>query len=331
LGWFFDPQLSGGFFWGDFDMLIKGMAPVFIFCMGMTLCYSKRQKANEVLRRALNMAGIVGLLELSRTIVPCSIEWLIFRDFESINYAYQFLCVDILQFVTLTLLAIAGLKKLKLGTVAMLVIAAVCSVIGQLLQGVSTGSVIGDMVAGFLWSTYDAAYFPFLNWFIVPVVGYSFGKLWLYLKDKDTFFKWVTPISCGITAIYYISMVLVGEWYYFSNGRYSGIGILDVLFMFVNFLAVAGGCYYLNKWVPRFSHVFESMGARVNSVYCIHWTIYAFLYLTLLCVMGENYLPLWTVIPVAALVVIVSDILSWVYKKHTIKRAIGCVSGEKEN
>ena len=189
-------------------------------------------------------------------------------------------------------------------------------VAGQLLQGVSTGSLAGDMAAGFLWHTYYAAFFPFLNWFIVPVIGYAFGMLWIRLKDKDTFFKWIIPISLVITIGYYISMVLVGEWYYFSNGVYCGIGIVDVLFMFFIFLLVVGCCYFLSKRNNVFVRFFESMGTRLTSIFCIHWTIYCSLYLVLLCLVGDNYVPLWTALPVAALVLIASDLLSRFYKKY---------------
>ena len=322
LGWFFDPQMSDGFFWHGFDMLIKGTAPVFMFCMGISLLYSKKQSAGDIFRRALHMAWIVVLLELSRTAIPCFIEWLIFRDPESLVYASEIVCVDILQFATMTLLAFALFKKLKLGVAPILVFSMVCSVAGQLLQGVTTGSLIGDRLVGFLWNSNETAFFPFFNWFIVPAFGYAFGKLWLRLKDKDTFFRWITPISFVITAAYYASMLIVGEWYYFSGGDYCGIGMIDAAFMFVIFLMVVGFCYYLRKISSSAADFFESMGVRLTSVYCIHWTLYCFSYLALVCVMGDRYVPLWAVPPFAALVFVISDLRSRFYKKRIAKASI---------
>lgn len=318
LGWFFDPRLSPAITWHDFDMVIKAVAPVFLFCMGISLCYSKKKNAGDLFRRAIGIAGLVLLLETARTIVPCFIEWLIFRDFGSIRYAYQILCVDVLQFATMTLLVMALFKKLNLKPWAMLLISAMCSVVGRLLDGVSTGSDWGDFATGFLWYSHDIAYFPLLNWLIVPVLGYAFGYLWMRLKDKATFFKIVTPTSLVITAMYYVSMVIVGEWYYFSGGSYSGLGILDAIFMFVLFLAVLGVSYYLAGQSRRFSWL-ASMGMRVNSVYCIHWTIYAFLYLILRCVVVENYVPMWAVVPVGISVLAVANIISMLYKNRQYK------------
>ena len=319
LGWFFDPMIPEGFFWGGFDMLIKVMAPVFIFCMGITMSYSRTQTAGGLFMRALKMGGIMLLLELCRTVVPNLIEWLIFRDYESMIYVYQTLCVDILQFVTLAFFAMALLKYLGLNPLAMIAIGTVLSVAGQLLAGLSFESDALNYVVGYLWNSHDTSYFPFFSWFIVPVLGYASGYFWLRIKDKERLFRLTTPVCFAVGVLYFISMAIVGKWYYFSNENYCAIGILDVLFMFVIFYAVVGCSYYFFKYAKRVAIFFAAMGSRLTSIYCIHWTIYAFLYLTLRCVMGENYLPMWTVVPVAILIVVISDALSRVYKSYTAK------------
>lgn len=315
LGWFFDPSLTHSPSWHDFDMGIKSLVLVFITCMGISLCYSSKQSAMALFRRAIGMLGTVALLELSRTLIPCLIEWLIFRDLGSIRYAYQFLSVDILQFATMALAVIALFKKLNLKPHTMILIASICAVVGQILQGVSTGSVFGDYAVGYLWYSHDASYFPLLNWLIAPVIGYAIGHAWLRLRDKDSFFKIVTPISFLVSVLYILSMILVGEWYYFSEGCYCGIGLLDILFMFVIFLAVAGISHFLGRLMPRISQLLESMGVRISSIYCIHWVVYAFLYLSLTCLMGDSFVPTWAVTPVALLVLAVADALSRLYKK----------------
>jgi hypothetical protein len=224
---------------------------------------------------------------------------------------------------------IALFKKMKLKPFTMILIASVFSIIGQLLQGVSTGSTFGDYAVGFLWYSHDAAYFPLLNWLIAPIIGYAFGHAWIRLRDKETFFKLVTPISWIITVLYFVSMVLVGEWYYFSGGCYCGIGLLDIPFMFTIFLAVSGTGYFLSKWAPLASHLLESMGVRISSIYCIHWVIYAFLYLTLTCVVGDNFVPTFAVAPTAMLVLIMADALSRLYKNWLNKRQADMDAVEK--
>ena len=320
LCWFFDPQTSGGFFWEGFDMVIKGTAPVFIFCMGLSFCYSKKQSARDMLHRALHMAVIAALLEFARGVLPFILEWLIFRDPESMVYAKMIITMDILWFASLALLVFALMKALKLSVGAMLAVSAVCSVIAQLLCGVSVGSWLGDRLVGMLWRSYEESYFPLMNWLIVLVLGYAIGKLWLRLRDKDTFFAWVTPIGIAIAAAYYASMLLIGKWYYLSGGTFYGIGILDVAFLVVIFFATVGVSYFLQKWLPWVSRWLGSMGERLNSFYCIHWTIYDFLYVAVLCIVGDGYVPKWVVLPVAVAVLVAADLISRLYKHMTRAR-----------
>lgn len=201
-----------------------------------------------MLRRAWNTVGIIVLLEFFRTALPGFIEWLIFKDPECIEYVYTLFCVDILQFAMMSMLVIALFKKLNLKPAVMLIIAVVCSIAGQLLQMVSTGSRIGDIAVGFLWHSHEQAYFPLLNWLILLVCGYIFGDAWLRLKDKKSFFRFVTPVSWVISIAYFFSMAFAAEEYYLSGGYYYGIGILGVVFALIICFAMIGLGYYLNQW-----------------------------------------------------------------------------------
>ena len=266
-----------------------------------------------MLRRALSIAGVALLLEIARTAIPGLLEWLIFRDPECIEYVYVFFEADILQFAALSMLVIALFKKLNLKPYVMVIIAVLCSVAGQLLQWVSTGSAVGDLFTGFIWHSHDYSYFPLLSWLIFPVCGYVFGGVWQRLQDKETFFRWVTPISWVISIAYFVPMAFIGE-YYLSGGDYYGLGIGDAVFAFVICFAMIGLGYYIAKWGGYVSNWIGSLGNRVTSIYCIHWTIYCFLCLALICVL-EDYIPQWTIIPTAILVMIASDLLSRLYEK----------------
>ena len=270
-------------------------------------------------RRAVKTAGIVLLFEIARTVLPGLLQWVISGDPECIEYVDIFFSVDILQFVTMAMLVIALFKKMKLKPFVMVIIAAICSVVGQLLQGVSTGSYIGDVAVGFLWHSREYAYFPLLNWLIIPVCGYAFSSIWQRIQDKGRFFRLVTPISWIISVVYFASMVFLGE-YYLSGYEYYGLGILDAAFSLIVCFAMIGVGYYLKKWGGCVADWLSSMGNRVTSIYCIHWTIYCFLYVFLFCFL-ENYISQWLIIPVSALVLVVSDLLSRLYKKYnTLKK-----------
>ena len=322
LCWFFNPEISTDFAYVLLDVILGGSfaAPVFIFCMGISFAYSRRTSAGDMFKRALKMAGIVLIFEIARTALPGLLQWVISGDPECIEYVYMFFNVDILQFVTLALLVIALFKKLKLKPLVMVIIAVICSVIGQLLQGVSTGSYIGDIVAGFLWNSNEYAYFPLLNWLIFPVCGYAFSGIWQRLQDKEKFFRIVTPVSWVISIVYFASMAFFGE-YYLSGGEYYGLGILDAVFALIICFSMIGLGYYLTKWGGRISNWLSSMGSRVTSFYCIHWTIYYYLYVFLFCFL-EDYISQWLIIPVSILIIAASDLLSKAYKNKKFKNKV---------
>ena len=312
---FFNPEISTDFAYGILDVVLGGSfaAPVFMFCMGISFCYSRKNSARDMVHRALSVAGVALLLEIARTAIPGLLEWLIFRDPECIEYVYLFFEADILQFAALSMLVIALFKKLNLKPYVMVIIAVSCSVAGQLLQWVSTGSAVVDLFTGFIWHSHDYSYFPLLNWLIFPVCGYVFGGVWQRLQDKETFFRWVTPISWIISIAYFIPMAFIGE-YYLSGGDYYGLGLGDAVFAFIICFAIIGLGYYIAKWGGCVSNWLGSLGTRVTSVYCIHWTIYCFLGLALICVLGD-YISQWTIIPASILVLVASDLLSRLYVK----------------
>ena len=315
MSWFFDPEISSDVAYFILDVVLGGSfaAPVFIFCMGISFAYSRRSGAGDMLRRALNTAGMVLLFEIARTVLPGFLQWVISGDPECIEYVDIFFSVDILQFVVLAMLVIALFQKLKLKPFVMVTIAAICSVIGQLLQGVTTGSYVGDIIVGFLWNSREYAYFPLLNWLIFPVCGYAFSGAWQRLRDKERFFRLVTPISWIISIAYFVSMIFLDE-YYLSGYEYYGLGILDAAFALIVCFAMIGLGYYVNKWGGCMAKWLSSMGNRVTSIYCIHWTIYCFLYVFLFC-FSESYVPQWIMLLTSALVLIVSDLLSGLYIK----------------
>ena len=313
---FFDPAISSDVAYFILDVVLGGSfaAPVFLFCMGISFAYSRRSGPGDMLRRAGKTAGLALLLEIFRMILPGLLHCGISGDPSCfIDYVYGFFSVDILQLATMVLLVMALFKKLNLKPMVMVAIAAVFSVGGQLLQWVTTGSDVGDIVVGYLWKSHDYAYFPLLSWLIFPVCGYAFSSAWQRLEDKEKFFRLVTPISWAITVVYFASMIPLGE-YYLSGWEYYGMGILDAVFALIVCSVLIGLGYYLNKWGGCVASWLSSMGNRVTSIYCIHWTILCFLYTILLCCF-ESYIPQWVMLGGSVLVLVVSDLSSRLYEK----------------
>ena len=78
--------------------------------------------------------------------------------------------------------------------------------------------------------------------------------------------------------------------------------------------------YYLAKWGGRVADWLASLGNRVTSVYCIHWTVYCFMALVLICTLDSYYVSQWLLLPISVSVLVVSDLLSRLYVKLKVKK-----------
>ena len=141
--------------------------------------------------------------------------------------------------------------------------------------------------------------------------GYAFSSTWQRLEDKEKFFRLVTPISWAITVVYFASMIPLGE-YYLSGWEYYGLGILDAVFALIVCSALIGLGYYLNKWGGCVARWLSSMGNRVTSIYCVHWTVLSFICSLLYCYL-DTYISQWVMLLVSVWVLVISDLSSVLY------------------
>ena len=186
-----------------FDSVIGGpmIAPGLMFAMGACLVYSRRQGWKDIFHRGIFIFILGFVLNLCRYTIPDLIGYAISGDTERYldPILYQTFNNDIFQFAGLALMTIALFLKLKLKDGVMVGIALLGSMAGTLLNGVDVGSVPGNMILGYFIGVEDAAgevlsYFVYLNWLIMPVSGYVFGKLLKRMKDKDLFYRMAVPV-----------------------------------------------------------------------------------------------------------------------------------------
>lgn len=319
---FFDPAVSAELGRTIIERIIGGTAPLLIILIGVNLRYSRRATPSTLAVRGVRMLGIAYLLEIARVLLPALMVFAITKDFDcfvtDMDYIWE---IDILHFAALSMLLIALFKALKLRVRSMLLISVAMSLIGWGLQWVSTGNDALDILLSVFLRTRYTSFFPLFNWFVMVVVGYAFGALWQRLRDKDTFFKLLTPISLTLTVAYFAVMTLTGKFYYFSNGDFFGVGTIELLPLIVVALSMTGVAYYISKWSSLLARFLASMGGRITSIYCVHWVIYGFLTAAIfIWLYGTDlYLTQWSMLFAPIVILIASDLLSRLYSKQKKK------------
>lgn len=322
---FFDPSTASSLGSLILEDIIGAFAPILMLSMGISLTYSRRESASAMAKRGLILLGTAYLLELARVVLPSALGYaFIGGTAEIVDYSLYVFVSDILQFASLSMLLMALFVRLGLGRRTILVISVVMSLVGWCFQGVSTGIFAVDVMLGFLWNTSDLAFFPILHWFAVIALGYAVGPAWKRVKDKDTFFKILTPISIAISAVYLGAMTATGRFYVFSGGDLYSAGTLEIVPLMAIAFSMIGIGYYVDKWASRPATFLASMGERITSIYCIHWTIYGFIRCSFFVLFLERgrYLTQWSLLFMPVIILVASDLLSRLYVRVRKRRGV---------
>lgn len=300
-------------------------APMFMFCMGATVHFSRSNAPADLARRGLKLLLVGFILNICRFLIPDLIGWAITGNAEQflVPLPFGLFGDDILQFAGLAFLCFALFKKLNTPKWLMLAIALVLSVGGTLLGDVDLGFDALNIAGGWLLPTVNAAGlvksdFPLLNWLIVPVCGYLFGDLIRRVKEKKRFYLCFSPALLVFTAVYFffgirnkIGMFGFGEncYYHLSTSDAavclaSTLGVLGLL---------AAAAYILPPAVRRF---FIYVSKSITTVYCVHWVLVRLIVnVGVFVATGSLLLPVWVVLLISLGIFVLMFLIPDLYRR----------------
>lgn len=317
------------------DSVIGGplSAPMFMFSMGVGMVYTGRRTPRDYARRAVRL-GIVGfILNICRFLIPYLIGYLATGGWEKYiaPLPYKMLGSDIMQFACLSMLLIALFVRLGFSDTAMLAVSLGMSVLGTLLNGLDTGTAAGNIILGHIIGIEDAAQqvisdFPLLNWTIVPVFGYVFGKKLQYVKDKKRFYKIISP-AAGLIAVIYFTFGIIYRYGMFGEGQncYYHLVTWEALVSLAANAGLLGLYYVISRYLPEKAlTVLGKLSRDINSVYCVHWVFVTMSANVVLYILrGAQELPVAATLLLATCINIVSIPLArlWSTRKKAGKNA----------
>ncbi len=299
-------------------------APIFMICLGIGVCYSKKNGAKDLYRRGVGILGIGLLLNIFRFVLPDLIMYGVTHEENYLDATFSLFSVDILQFAGLAFVFLAVVKRFQLKNTTILIISVFASMAGMILCGVSVGNYVTDQFAGFLWGTDTRTYFPFLNWIIFPVVGMNFGSFFKQCQNKKKFYLYVTPICIGVMLIYLLLTICFGLMFS-SGGAYYFLGLLDAVFFIILALMVFGLNYAALQLLPqKLFRVLMRWSKYINQIYCIHWIMIGGLGVVMKLLNKTDHMQFWQVTLIAVILLYLSDRLAVWYldelKPRLIKR-----------
>lgn len=310
-----------------FDTVLGGPlgAPMYMFAMGIGMVYTRHHTPGDYVRRGIQI-GIIGyVLNICRFLIPFLIGYMITGDYDRyINpLPYKVFGNDILQFVCLAMLCVALFVRVRLSDMAMFLICLGMSLLGTCLSGMDVGVPFGNIFLGYLMGTEDAAGmvvsdFPLLNWLIIPVCGYIFGKRLLYVKDKKRFYGILSPIGILITVIYF-SVGIKNGFGMFGEGQncYYHLSTSDAMACLMAAIGVLGIYHVLSRHLAyRILSLADEISRNLNAVYCIHWVIVIMsVDVVIYIIQGTQELPLPMTILLSTCISIVSILTAHFWSK----------------
>lgn len=251
-------------------------APIFMFCMGVGIVYSRRSQWNNMIRRGLILYLLGIMVNLYEFFIPHFVSGALLGNWDAfpIDGGLLLFCVDILAFAGLAFISIGVLKKLELSNRKLIAVAVILSIIGTLMRGIDFSNPLVNLVlADFIGTAGGFTAFPLFNWLIFPIAGYVWAQYFIRAKDKRDFFRsW--PVFIVASLVYFIvSTRLWGgilsaddiHLYYFMN-------ILDAIFCIINAHGVIGMCLWLVKYLPdAIIKAFTILSRNINTIYIAQW------------------------------------------------------------
>ncbi|MEK4324677.1 acyltransferase family protein [Paenibacillus sp. FSL R7-0312] len=264
----------------DFAVSILGSpfaAPVFMFTMGMGITNSRKNHPSDLFSRGLHLFVIGFVLNVCRWIIPETIRTFIAGDAFNMTALHNFFMMDILQFAALAFIFIGIVKKLNIPSTAVIVIALICSLLGDIFLFKSDNFLIADIV-GLIIPTNGNVTFPFVNWIIFVVSGFYFAHLYRYLKDKKGFFFKVTPLALAISLTYIAYCFIAKKGMFVDEHSFFFMTFTGMIFNIILVIGWIGLLYLLfNQTKGPVIAFMTGLSKNINSVYVIQWTIIGFL------------------------------------------------------
>ena len=317
-----------------FDTVIGGpfSAPMYMFVMGVGMCYAKKHKPRDYFIRGFNIFALGYILNICRYTIPYTIGYAITGDYAVYiePLLYKTLFNDIFTFAGLAMMIIALFKKLNFSNLVMFVIAFVMCIFGELLNGVDAGSPLGNIFLGYLVGTEDAAgmvlsYFPVLNWMMFPVCGYIFGYLLRRVKNKKLFYL-IFSLPALIIAIVYFTYGIYNEVGMFGEGQncYYHMIVSDVVASLCLTLGLIGVYYVISLVLPeKVLKVTSGISRNIRTTYFIHWLFVTYVVnLIMYVIRGTTLLEVWQILVLSTAISVVSMVIAHYFEmwKGRIKK-----------
>ena len=253
-------------------------APVFMFCMGIGMIYTRHNSFSDFIRRGFILLITGYLLNFFRRTIFQLIMILLGVDMRD-DLIGDLLIVDILQFAGMAFLFIGVMKRLNITVSQMCIIAVVLQAAGIWAMKLEIESPVLQNIAGLLLPTGEDVAFPMFLWLVYPAFGMLFAKYTQSVEDKARMYGKLMAVSAVFFTAYSSALIFVGYDIRLIYGLYQDSyyhqSFVSFLWILPLIILVLGICYFalrnLEQTVIGRFVIFSSV--NLNRIYIIQWLI----------------------------------------------------------
>lgn len=256
-------------------------APVFMFCMGIGIIYTKRSSPSDYIKRGCKLLITGYALNFFRQTLPQLIGIAMGIDFE-MDIIGGLLCVDILPFAGMALMTVGLMKKRRLSSIQICFIAFIMQAVGIWSTSINMRPGVIQSILGLLLTTGKFTSFPLTIWLVYPSLGMVFGEFLIRCTDKDRAYRKLMIVSAAFFGAFTSGLLYVGydirNIYALCGDIYYRNDIISTLWIMPIILFALGICRYLSAKVEKtkIGGYIRYCSVNLNTIYIIQWIIIAY-------------------------------------------------------
>lgn len=248
-------------------------APVFMFCMGIGIIFSRHNQYDLLIKRGAKLLLMGYFVNIGSQILPNVLGHMLNTSNAPITLLALFK-VDILVFAGVAFILIGILKRFNFSNEKMLILAIALSIIGSFVCFVDFNNIFLNYFFGYFIGTilHQCTAFPLFNWFIFPVAGMVYGSYFIRAKDKSQFFK-LWPVFLIIPLIFILctlSPAPVGTISDKASAYF--ISTFNAIVCIILIHGLLGFCWKISEFLPdMLSNGFTMLSKHVSGIYVAQW------------------------------------------------------------
>ena len=256
-------------------------APVFMFCMGIGMVYTRHDSATDFRKRGLKLLLIGYALNFFRQTLLQLIGLLLGIE-SDLDIIGGFLNVDIMEFAGMSFLFVGLLKQLKLKSHSMLMVAILMQTVGIWTTRITVRSMTIQCLIGLLLPTGKWVAFPLFLWIIYPVTGIIFGEWIRKVSDRSKLYRKLLLFSGSFSLSYSLVIIYFGwdmkDFFALCNDKYYHQTLMSTLWIIPIVVFALCVSYFLFGFLEKkkAGALISCLSINLNRIYIIQWLIIAY-------------------------------------------------------